>query len=950
MISREQLQEYIRNNNVTDITESFFNNQISTSDYTLVLRWASLTGNIDVINRLLDYKELDPSLSDNYAIRMAAKNGYTEVVKRLLLDKRVDPSSKNNFALQVSSNSGLIDIINILLTDERVDPSANNNYAINAASQHGHIETVNRLLGDKRVDPSANNNYCIRIAAKNGHLDVVDRLLAHDKVDPSADNNYAIRLAAENGHSDILNRFLDDERIDPYDILKVAAENGLLIVINKVLNDSRVTPDASDNYAIRAASKNGHLDVVDRLLSDLRVSPDANDNDAIIMASRNGHVNIVNRLLDDHRVKPNTRSNSAFLMAARNGHLNVASRLLSDERVNPGEYNNYAITMAAANGHFGVVDRLLSDSRVNPAASQNGTIRLAAINGHLNVVNRLLSDTRVDPRANNNDAIGGSAENGHLGVVNRLLSDSRVNPGGNNNYALIMAAANGHIEIVDRLLDDERVNPGDRDNDAIRLAAENGHTSVVNRLLADTRVNPSANDNAAIVNSVNNGHFAIASVIAEDPRVNTESLPINIRLTLGLPVNVGPQISIQSQASASVSQAMQNNENTMSGIIFHTAQKSERTLREVIGFPVATANSDAEATLITELIKELELKRYDLVQSGEVQIVAISGSGSGEAIKYIPYQHDLNIAIDALKGIRMRDGAESGLYQSYFCNNNSLSFTEISGYGMRNITALYYKAICDTRRLRQGVTREDGINSIVRAIANSCRGNNRNNESGTDDGHVTDRPICGKGHYNKIAEELSSILVDVNVIFDVTSKTQDVVKETIAREINQFCYCKGYKEIEIIKYWNTGTGSKPPGYDDFLKYAVSSIRKIIVNSLQDEFPSNSDIYELIINDLDRQISMLGGIEGYLDNIEIPESLYTKSSATDQPLTLTSQRSNEMQAETLRAAASSSATDGVATPGNAEATIDDNVAATTENVETTFTSRQCYSRPSMRTTR
>ena len=119
---------------------------------------------------------VDPSASDNWAIRWASKNGHLEVVRLLLGDKRVDPSASDNWAIRWASQNGHTEVVRLLLQDKRVDPSTDNNCAIRWASQNGHTEVVRLLLGDKRVDPSTDNNCAIRWASQNGHTEVV-RLL-----------------------------------------------------------------------------------------------------------------------------------------------------------------------------------------------------------------------------------------------------------------------------------------------------------------------------------------------------------------------------------------------------------------------------------------------------------------------------------------------------------------------------------------------------------------------------------------------------------------------------------------------------------------------------------------------------------------------------------------------------------------------------------------------------
>jgi hypothetical protein len=85
-----------------------------------------------------------------------------------------------------------LDEVTQLLQDPSVDPTASDNEAIRRASGDGNLSVVNRLLQDERVDPSANDNISIRFAAYNAadeddddFIAVVERLLQDNRVDPS---------------------------------------------------------------------------------------------------------------------------------------------------------------------------------------------------------------------------------------------------------------------------------------------------------------------------------------------------------------------------------------------------------------------------------------------------------------------------------------------------------------------------------------------------------------------------------------------------------------------------------------------------------------------------------------------------------------------------------------------------------------------------------------------
>ena len=173
---------------------------------------ASDMGDVEIVDELIK-RGVDPTASNNYAIRLASSGGHLAVVNRLLQDPRVDPTADDNLAIRFASSGGHLAVVNRLLQDPRVDPTADDNLAIQWASSNGHLAVVNRLLQHPDVDPTAGNNAAIRLASSNGHLAVVNRLLQHPDVDPTAGNNVAIRLASFTGHVAVVNRLLQDPRV-----------------------------------------------------------------------------------------------------------------------------------------------------------------------------------------------------------------------------------------------------------------------------------------------------------------------------------------------------------------------------------------------------------------------------------------------------------------------------------------------------------------------------------------------------------------------------------------------------------------------------------------------------------------------------------------------------------------------------------------------------------------
>lgn len=178
------------------------------------IQLASEHGHLDVVEWLLSFPEVNPSVSSNHAIQAAAEFGYTEIVKVLINDTRVDPSANDDFSIGAASENGFYDIVEILLNDTRVDPSSCDNYAVRFAIMNGHLSTVKLLLRDQRVDPSANNNEAICFISSYSSIDVFKILLADKRVDPSARNNSPLRWAVGVGNYDITSLFLNDSRVN----------------------------------------------------------------------------------------------------------------------------------------------------------------------------------------------------------------------------------------------------------------------------------------------------------------------------------------------------------------------------------------------------------------------------------------------------------------------------------------------------------------------------------------------------------------------------------------------------------------------------------------------------------------------------------------------------------------------------------------------------------------
>jgi ankyrin repeat protein len=221
----------------------------------------------------------------------AIKNRDTKMVQLLLLNPNLNPAENDNKAFRYASETGNTDVVELLLAYKGnyiIYPEAKNNEAIREASKNGHTEVVKLLLEYDgkyyKTDPylTVSDNKLIRSASKRGLSQNEARkvLDCHSErhgnggyyaIDPGAKDNEAINEASKNGHTEVVELLLKDRRVNPNEAIREASKNGHIKVVKLLLKDRRVNPTVKDNESLREANKNGHTRVVQLLLKDDRV-------------------------------------------------------------------------------------------------------------------------------------------------------------------------------------------------------------------------------------------------------------------------------------------------------------------------------------------------------------------------------------------------------------------------------------------------------------------------------------------------------------------------------------------------------------------------------------------------------------------------------------------------------------------------------------------------------
>lgn len=233
-------------------------------------------------------------------------------------------------------------------------------------------------------------------AVLNNHQKEVELFLENKLVSPEANNNFALRAAALQGHSGIVKLLLQNPKVD-------------------------VTVD--NFFPLRTAIYFNHLSIVKILFESGKINC-ANINESeltlIKMSLPRGRATqfAVTNYLMEKNIQP---VNSDFFPSICYGHLKIVNDFLEAE-IDPAANNNLAICLAAANGHVEIMECLLSTKRVDPAIDSNSPLNSACSNGHASAAAYLLSHPKVKLNLNN---LSIACKNGHADVVDLLLKDPR---------------------------------------------------------------------------------------------------------------------------------------------------------------------------------------------------------------------------------------------------------------------------------------------------------------------------------------------------------------------------------------------------------------------------------------------------------------------------------------------------------------------------------------------
>jgi hypothetical protein len=236
-------------------------------------------GKPEIVKYMMNLPQIDPAADNNAAFHAASTAprtiGVVDVVSLLMKVPAV-----STLALVSCIREGNVDGVRSLLRWPVVDPTASNNIAVRTAAEAGNPYIMRALLDDPRTDPSALDNQAILAAANNLNLAMVRELMRHNATDPSVLDNQPLALAATAGRTDIVAQLLKDKRVDPSSrgnhAVQTAIAAGNLPMVKILVKDPRTNPFAESFAFLRAVGDNGtrdHAAVVEYLLERFLIHP-----------------------------------------------------------------------------------------------------------------------------------------------------------------------------------------------------------------------------------------------------------------------------------------------------------------------------------------------------------------------------------------------------------------------------------------------------------------------------------------------------------------------------------------------------------------------------------------------------------------------------------------------------------------------------------------------------
>lgn len=142
---------------------------------------AACAGSLDIMNWLLEIKQINPAFGDNDALFYAVENGHVEVVKMLLKMNSIDPCSrKNTLPNHLYTKENYAEMVSLLLEDGRVQLIPYMRTFLEDAIITKDIDLLNVVLTDGRINLHYDNDIAFELAEYSKDARIIEMFKQYD--------------------------------------------------------------------------------------------------------------------------------------------------------------------------------------------------------------------------------------------------------------------------------------------------------------------------------------------------------------------------------------------------------------------------------------------------------------------------------------------------------------------------------------------------------------------------------------------------------------------------------------------------------------------------------------------------------------------------------------------------------------------------------------------------
>jgi hypothetical protein len=150
---------------------------VSNSGDTL-LNFTTSNGYYEITEIIIEHTNADVNMCSNKPLKNAIAKADHKTCDVLFASGKISITQDNIFKyLNYACRSRYPLVVSSILRSGLVDPSHSDNQALKSAVFLGLLDVVKVLLSDTRVNPRVDNDFCIKYALNSGYMGVFEELL-----------------------------------------------------------------------------------------------------------------------------------------------------------------------------------------------------------------------------------------------------------------------------------------------------------------------------------------------------------------------------------------------------------------------------------------------------------------------------------------------------------------------------------------------------------------------------------------------------------------------------------------------------------------------------------------------------------------------------------------------------------------------------------------------------